>query len=134
MLREPGNLDMSYSVKQVISAALTSALLVRSAPDSATAMPAGMLSAPAASLPPLFQDVRYRRPVRRSRSNGGAAMLGLFGAVLGGVIANQRYNDYSDYNYGPRNGYGYAPNYDHGPAYGGWRRDGGFHGQRVYPH
>lgn len=116
-----------------LSAALTSLVLGFTANDVANAMPVGIPAQIGMAVQSPVVDVRYRRTHRRRADNGGAAVLGLFGAVLGGVIANQRYNDYSDYNYGQRYNYGYSPNYVYGPSYGGgWRRGGGYYGRGYY--
>ena len=56
--------------------------------------------------------IRYRRRVVRN-APGAAAVLGMFGALLGGAIAADRYNNYSNYTYGPS----YDPGYRDGPVY-----------------
>jgi len=72
---------------------------------------------------------RVARHVRQS-GPGPAAMLGLFGALAGAAISNNRYENYSYQSYGyandyyaPRGSYGYAPQYG-GDGYRrrGWRR------------
>ncbi len=59
--------------------------------------------------------IRKRRVVRRS-SVGPAAVLGLFGAIIGGAIANDRYDNYSNYSYGDPYGYSYSPGYRQSPG------------------
>jgi hypothetical protein len=66
-------------------------------------------------------DVRYRRVARRSNGGiGPAAVLGMFGAIVGTVIANDRYNNYNNYSY---HAYGRSDDY-------GYRRDYG--PRRIY--
>ena len=123
---------MPYSsFKHVFTAALAAILLVGLLPQAATAMPVtagtGVVFAPQSAL----TVIRYRRRVVR-RAPGAAAVLGLFGAILGGAIAADRYDNYSNYTYGPsydpgyRGGRVYAP----APIYRG--RQPGFRGSRGF--
>lgn len=81
----------------------------------------------------LATEVRHRRPIRkyrygrRSDAAGQAAVLGLFGALVGAAVANRGHHNYSYYSYGSPSDYGYAPYYDRGPGY----YDRGFRGGRY---
>jgi len=77
----------------------------------------------------LITDIRYRRPIRHRRGVGPAAVLGLFGAVLGGIAASQRYDNYSYDSYGQPYDYGYSPGYVSGPIYRGGAGRAGFGGR-----
>ena len=90
------------------------------------AMPLGIAGASVTTLESSILDVRYRRPIRR-RAVGPAAVMGLFGALIGGAIASSRYDNYSDYSYGPSYGYYGSPGYVGNPGYSGVRpqRGGG---------
>ncbi len=59
------------------------------------------LHAPIINIAAKKKVVHKRKVVRRSNNNlAPAAMLGLFGAILGAGIASDRYDNYSNYSYG----------------------------------
>ena len=110
-----------------LAGALVVLLLAFPTVDRVTAGPLNAVDASVLTLSasPDITEARYRRPVRRRAGVGPGAILGLFGAVLGGVIANQRYDNYSNYAYGQPSEYGYAPGYVAGPVNRGGGRAGG---------
>lgn len=103
-----------------IAGALTGLTLGLSALAFTPAIAAPTLVASAAVINPqsLVSEVRHRRSVqrnrriRRSNNNGEAAILGLFGALIGASVAHRGYDNYSYHSYGPSGYYGYAP-YDY---------------------
>lgn len=117
---------MFSSNKRRLAGALSGVLLALSLPGVAIAGPMTFPTGTVLLEPAPVTQVHYRRPVRRS-GVAPAAVLGLFGAVLGGMIANQRYDNYSNYAYGQPYDYGYAPGYVARPIYrgGGGRAFGG---------
>ena len=101
MLRKPITL---------ITAALAGIVFNVAIPAASMAAPMPVVASSILSPPDAIAEIRTRKPVRRNNA-GAAAFMGLFGAVLGGVIASNRYDNYSNYTYGPPADYGYAPGY-----------------------
>ena len=87
--------------------------------DAASAGPIGVVGTSVLSPSSAITSVRYRWPIHHRRGVGPAAVIGMFGAIRGGVAANQRYENYSYDAYGQPYDYGYAPGYFSGPAYHG---------------
>lgn len=117
---------MTYFQAGVAGALAT--LLLTTAPSHAA--PVNLVGqAVLAPLAPVIEArVRVRRHVRRQNGPGPAAVLGIFGAVVGAAFANNRYENYSYQSYGyandyyaPGYGYGYAPHYGSGYRGRGWR-------------
>lgn len=107
-----------------LAGAIAGVLLALPAPGEAVAGPVSVVADTVLSSATStgISDILYKRPVRRRGNVGSVAVLGLFGAVLGGVIASQNYNNYSTYAYGQPQEYGYAPGYVAGPVYRSGRR------------
>jgi hypothetical protein len=102
--------------------ALTGVLLALTTSNAAMAAPLNFAGPAVVAPTTLITEVRYRRRIGRhyGRRNdaAGAAVLGLFGTVLGAAIANNGYNNYSYQSYGYPNDYGYGPGYGSAGAYG----------------
>ena len=109
---------MTISRTVLLAVALVSATFTFSTVGGANAAPTTIASGALLSASSPVTEIRYRRRVRRG-GIGPAAVLGLFGAVLGGAIANGGYDNYSNYSYGAPNDYGYAPGYVPAPVHGG---------------
>jgi len=91
---------------------LAGACVTMTASAPASAAPIAIVHA-ATLAPSALEMVVRRRRVPRNNV-GPAVVLGLFGALAGSVIANQRYNNYNNYSY---NAYGYPNDYGYGPGY-----------------
>ncbi len=128
-----------FRLKRAVAAGvMTSVVMTLALPGTPMAAPMPVVGGDVLSPGGSSIEVRYRRPARRNNA-GPAAFMGLFGAVLGGVIASSRYDNYSNYAYGQPVEYGYAPGYVQGRGYGGDNPGGsgrllrgvggGFHGR-----
>lgn len=107
---------MFRSKQSCVVGALTGFLLTLSVPGLATAAPINGGGVAIATPQVPITDVRYRRAIPP------AAVLGLFGAVLGAAIANSNYDNYDNYSY-----YAYGQPYGYGYGGGGRVRGGGGH-------
>ena len=124
---------MRYSKKIGIAGTVACLIFTACNSESAFAGPIRVVRSDLLIESSMATEVRYRRRVRRG-AIGPGAVLGLFGALIGGAIASSRYNNYSDYAYGQPYGYdyGYAPGYSGGAVFGGGRvRNGGARGPRF---
>ena len=107
-----------------VAATMAGVVLALALPASAVAGPMRVARSAIISPSTGAMEAVYRRPARR-HGVGPGAVLGLFGAIVGGAIASQRYNNYSSYAYGSPNDYGCAPGYLGGPCFAGGGGRGG---------
>ena len=113
----------NFSRRTGAAAGLIALLTTLSSPCEVAAGPVGLSQPNSVTIERLTLDARartaHRRGGVRQSGPGPAAVLGLFGAIVGGALANSnRYENYSYQSYGDANDYGYGRRYGGPQNYG----------------